>query len=146
MAILGEASGWLIVVLAAATIPLPYLLRGRLLAPAGWGGIGYLERLRPHYWIGYTIAGLGVIHAGLAMSAPLFFGSAGFNAGLWIGTGAMLLAIGQASVGHRMRALRGQERLRLRRLHFRLMMLLVGLGALHIVLNGAVIRLALGLA
>jgi hypothetical protein len=144
-AALGELSGWVVAAMVALTIPLPYVLRGRLLAPAGWGGISYMVRLRPHYGIGYTIAGLGVLHAGLAMSSPLPFGSGGYATGLWVATGAILLVIGQATVGHRLRSLRGEERLRLRRTHFRLMVLLVAGGLVHVLLNGAVFRSIAGL-
>lgn len=134
----GVASGWLVAALVVATVPLPYLLRGRLLAPAGWGGLSYLERLRPHYWIGYTIAGLGFLHAGVAMSAPLPLSRNGYFAGLWLATAVMLLSFGQVMVGRRMRSLRGGERLRLRRLHFWVMVLLVTGGLAHIVLNAPI--------
>lgn len=130
----GTATGWLIVVLAAVNISLPYLLRGRLLASSGWT-MPYLERLRPHYWIGFTIAGLVLLHAGVAMSAPLRPGGL-YTAGLWIATGALLVVIGQVTVGMKMRTSRGPERLRLRKLHFRFMLMLVVAGLLHIVLNG----------
>jgi len=58
------------VVLALFTITTPYLVRGRRLAPEGWD-VGYLQRLIPHYWIGYTIAGLSALHATFAMSGSM---------------------------------------------------------------------------
>jgi hypothetical protein len=106
--VLGEASGWLIAALLAVNVALPYLMRGRRLAPAGWS-LPYLERMRPHYWIGITIAGLGLVHAGFAMSGPLSRGPS-YGAGLWIATGAMFVAAGQAMIGMRLRSLRGPER------------------------------------
>jgi hypothetical protein len=117
--VLSEASGWLIVVLAAITVPLPYLVRGRRLAPQGWG-LGYLQRLGPHYWIGYTIAGLTVLHATFAMSGPIRGGGA-YLTGLWIATAGLLLAFGQVGLGMRLRELRGTGRLRLRRWHLGMM-------------------------
>ena len=129
----GAASGWAVAALAAVNTSLPYLLRGRRLAATGWT-MPYLERMRPHYWIGVTVAGLSFVHAGLAMSGPMRSGGP-YTTGLWIATGGLFLVAGQAMVGMRLRTLRGQERLRLRKTHFRLMCALVVLGAVHIVLN-----------
>lgn len=142
LVVLGETTGWLILALMAVTVSLPYLLRGRLLAPGGWT-IPYVQRMQPHYWIGFTIAGLGLVHAGFAMSAPLSLTSTSF-AGLWIATGGMFLAAGQALIGMQLRVLRGRARLRLRKVHFGVMSTLVVIGLLHIVLNGVVVRGLLG--
>lgn len=131
--VIGAATGWVVAVLTAVNISLPYLLRGRLLAANGWN-VPYLERMRPHYWIGLTVAGLTLLHAGVAMSAPMRGGGL-YVTGLWIATGGLFLLLGQVSVGMRMRTLRGVERLRLRRTHFRFMVGLVVAGLLHIVLN-----------
>ena len=130
----GAASGWLVVGLTAVNISLPYLLRGRRLAANGWT-MPYLERLRPHYWIGVTVAGLTLVHAGIAMSGPIRSGGL-YSAGLSLATGGLFLVAAQVMVGMRLRTLRGVERLRLRRTHFRIMCGLVALGAVHIVLNG----------
>lgn len=141
--LLSEASGWLIAVFAIITIPLPYLVRGRRLAPEGWG-LRYLQRLTPHYWIGYTIAGLSVLHATFAMSGPMPSGNA-YLTGLWIAAGGMLLAFGQVSLGLRLRSLRGTGRLRLRRWHLAAMAGLAVVGALHVWLNGPLVHAAAGL-
>lgn len=138
LGLIAAASGWVVAALTVVNVSLPYLLRGRLLAANGWS-LPYLERMRPHYWIGVTVAGLTLLHAGLAMSAPLRT-EAPYTAGLWIATGGLLLVIGQASVGMRLRTLRGAERLRLRRTHFRLMVGLVIVGLIHIALNGSFLR------
>ena len=131
---LGVATGWLLVAMTAVQIALPYLLRGRLLAANGWS-LSYLDRMRPHFWIGLSVAGLTLLHAGVAMSGPM--GSGGvYAAGLWIATGGLLLVLGQASVGMRLRSLRGPERLKLRKTHFRFMVAIVLVGLLHIALNG----------
>jgi hypothetical protein len=133
-----EATGWVIAALVLMTIAIPYAVRGRRLAPEGWG-VGYLRRLAPHYWIGYTIAGVSVVHAGLAMSGPVPPGSS-YQTGIWIGTGGMLLSFGQVMLGRRLRTLRGRGRLRLRRVHFLVMGGLLTTGALHLWLNGAVVQ------
>jgi hypothetical protein len=134
LALLGAGTGWLLVALTGMQVALPYLLRGRLLAANGWS-IPYLERMRPHYWIGLTIAGLALLHAGAAMSGPLQSGGP-YALGLWIATGGLLLIFGQAYVGMRLRSLRGVERLKLRKTHFRFMAGIVLTGLLHIALNG----------
>lgn len=136
MRVLAQGSGWVIVGLLPIQAVLPYLVRGRRLAANGWT-IPYLARLRPHYWIGTTIAGLSVIHAGLAMS-NLLPASGTYTAGVWIATGAMLLAGAQVYIGMKMKTLRGGERLRLRKAHFRVMLALITAGLLHVALNGLV--------
>jgi hypothetical protein len=140
--VLSEASGWLIAALAAITVPLPYLVRGRRLAPRGWGR-GFLQRLRPHYWIGYTIAGLSLLHATFAMAGPMR-GGGPYQTGIWIATAGMLLAFGQVGLGRRLRDLRGAGRHRMRRWHFGLMAALAVVGAMHVWLNGALIHAVAG--
>src|SRR5215467_8055517 len=111
---LAESSGWVIAALTGAGIALPYVLR-RPRAPAAV----YLERLRPHYWIGFTLAGLSLLHAGLAMSSGPTPGGTDWTVGIWIATGALLLVFGQVSLGLGLRgpSLGTRERLRRRRLH-----------------------------
>ena len=132
---LAEVSGWVIAALTGFTVCLPYLLRRRL-RPAG----ARVERLRPHYWIGFTLAGLSLLHAGLAMSSGPTPGDARWTAGIWLAAGAMLLVFGQVSLGVGLRRLRGAERRRRRRLHFMTMTLLVAAGLAHVVLNGPLAR------
>lgn len=132
ISVLAASSGWAIAALTCATVALPYLLRRRATSVDAW----YLQRLRPHYWIGFTIAGLTLIHAGLAMSAGPTPGGAGWAVGIWVATGAMLLVFGQLSLGLGLRQAACPERRRRRRLHFLTMTLLVAAGLVHIVLNG----------
>ena len=103
-----------------------------------------MERLRPHYWIGFTLAGLSLLHAGLAMSSTPTPGGPAWAAGIWVALGALLLVFGQVSIGAGLRTLQGRERRRRRRLHFATMTLLVAAGLAHIVLNGALARSLLG--
>jgi hypothetical protein len=139
---LAESSGWLIALLTGVTVALPYLLRrGR--TPAA-----YLVRLRPHHWIGFTLAGLSLLHAGLAMSAGASPGGADWAVGIWVATGALLLVFGQVSLGLGLRGtpgLSGIERRRRRRLHLLTMLLLVAGGLTHVVLNGPLVRSLLSL-
>ncbi len=134
---LAEASGWVIAVLTCVTVALPYALRGRL------PPVAYLERLRPHYWIGFTLAGLSLLHAGLAMSSGPTPGGADWAVGIWVATGALLLVFGQVSLGLGLRGapgLSGPERRRRRRLHLLTMVLLVVGGLTHVALNGPLVR------
>jgi cytochrome b561 len=135
ISVLAEWSGWVVAVLTGVTITLPYLLRRRL----RWAG-PYLERLRPHYWIGFTIAGLSLIHAGLAMSSGPIPGGVDWTVGIWVATGAMLLVFGQLSLGLGLSRPVAPERKRRRRLHFLTMTLLVAGGGAHAVLNGPLLR------
>ena len=132
---LAESSGFVIAALTLLTIALPYLLRRRL----QWVG-SYLERLRPHYWIGFTIAGLSLVHAGLAMSSGPTPGGVDWSVGIWIATGAMLLVFPQIQLGLGLRQATTPERKRRRRLHFLTMALLVGAAAGHVLLNGPALR------
>ncbi|HXM54035.1 MAG TPA: hypothetical protein VOB72_01500 [Candidatus Dormibacteraeota bacterium] len=136
-AVLAESSGWLIALLTGVTVGLPYVLRRR---PA------YLARLTPHYWIGFTLAGLSLLHAGLAMSSTPTPGGGDWAAGIWVATGAMLLVFGQVVLGAGLRTLHGAERRQRRRLHFAVMTLLVAAGLVHVVLNGALARSLLAAA
>lgn len=132
---LADSSGWVIAALTAVTVTLPFLLRRRL----RWAG-SYLERLRPHYWIGFTIAGLSLVHAGLAMSSGPTPGGVEWTVGIWIATGAMLLVFPQLQLGLGLRQPASPERKRRRRLHLMTMALLVTAGAGHVVLNGPALR------
>jgi hypothetical protein len=152
---LAESSGWAIAALTGVTIALPYLARRRpgaappaRLEPA----VAYLERLRPHYWIGFTLAGLSLLHAGLAMSSSPTPAGDGWTVGIWVATGGLLLVFGQVSLGLGLRGRPGvpgpigAERVRRRRLHLLTMALLVAGGLTHVVLNGPLARALLAYA
>lgn len=133
--LLAELTGWAIAILTGITIALPYVLRRRG-AP--------LARLRPHYWIGFTLAGLSLVHAGLAMSSIPTPGGGDWAAGIWVAMGAALLVFGQVTIGAGLRTLRGPERRRRLRLHFLTMTLLVAAGLVHVALNGPLVRSLFG--
>jgi hypothetical protein len=92
------ASGWLLLALLALTIALPYYLRRRRLRlwrlplppePARPG------RLRFHYWLGYAIAALALVH-GMASMTRGIAGRA-HPAGLKLASAALLVAFCQVS-------------------------------------------------
>jgi hypothetical protein len=146
--LLTESSGWVIAGLTVLTIVLPYLFRRRLvLAGVRLGRAGtYLERLSPHYTIGLTIAGLSLVHAGLAVSSAPTTSNPAWAPGIWVATGALFLVFGQLSVGLGLRDPREPARRRQRRVHFAFMTVLVVAGAVHLLLNGPLTRAVLRLS
>jgi len=121
------ASGWLLVALLAVTIRLPYRPRARPSA-------AHLRprRLRLHFWLGYAIAALALVHAMAAMTRGI--AGRAHPAGLRLASLALLLAICEVGIGL---ALRGRVRGRqtARRLHFWVMALLVALVVIHVALD-----------
>ena len=67
-------------------------------------------------------------------------GGGEWAAGIWVATGALLLVVGQVSIGVGLRTVPDAERRRRRRLHFLTMTLLVTAGVVHVLLNGPVAR------
>lgn len=129
-----SVTGFGLVALGACTIALPYLLRSAWYAKArGIKAAPVLRRMRPHYWLGITIAVVTVGHALL----PLFGGVTGnVNIfGLSLAVLALCLVLPQVNLGLRLRNPKTTERTALRRLHFVLMVCLVVLALGHIALN-----------
>jgi hypothetical protein len=133
-------SGWVLIVLVAATIVLPYVLRTPELVTRDSSErvVPYLVRLRPHYWIGYAIAVLGAVHALAAMSAG---GVAVANViGIYLATAALLVVLLQVRLGLELREPRLQNRRTVRGWHFRAMLAIAALGVAHVVLNSVLVR------
>ena len=138
------ASGWLLVAILAVTIALPYRLRRRLPqprrspaapappVPVGPVGPARPKRLRLHYWLGYAIAGLALVH-GMASMTRGIAGRA-HSAGLWLASVAMLVAFCQVGIGLWLRGKSG-PRAAIRRIHFWVMAALVALVVLHVALD-----------
>jgi len=129
---LTSASGWASALLVAITTTLPYMLRRRAAnSQMQWLG-PFLLRLRPHYWLGYIIAGLSMLHAFLAMNRQTLNGTS--NLGLLLAMGALFLLFWQVMLGLSLKQ-RTESRRVQRRWHFTLMLGIVGLGMGHILLN-----------
>jgi hypothetical protein len=140
-----NASGWLLVALTATAIALPFLLRRNALSVAlrlvHARGAPYLQRMRPHYWLGYLITGVTLAHALVPMVAGL---AEGANAvGLYLATGALSLLLGQVLLGRRLRQSDVRGRRTIRRWHFWGMVGIVALGVSHIALNSPTLLLLL---
>jgi hypothetical protein len=136
-------SGWLILLLLVTTVFLPFLLRRKaLLVSLGWVNaqvLPYLQRLRPHYLLGYAITGIVIIHAWVPMSAG--FGGQGNALGLYLGTGALFALIGQVFLGQTLRTPTTPHRRRLRRTHFWVMTGIMVLAVGHILLDSQTLHL-----
>src|SRR5215469_996287 len=114
-----SASGWLLVALTATTVTLPFVLRpgavARALGLAASKSAPFLRRMRPHYWLGYAIAGITLFHAVLAMSTAT---SGHVNVlGLYLATLALCLVFVQIALGRALRQPAVEGRRALRRAH-----------------------------
>lgn len=130
-------TGWLAVIAIALGGLLPYLLRRTVISCATGldlvSGRPYLARMWPHYWIGYTVAGVSTMHASLPMmKAPMRFDPEG----LWLATVALAMLWLQVWTGLLLREpMAPRTRVALRRFHFWTIFLTVTLIALHIRIN-----------
>jgi hypothetical protein len=133
------ASGWLLVALLAMTIVLPYRLRRHRpqarrspALPASPVGPARPKRLRLHYWLGYAIAGLALVHGTASMTRGIV--GRAHPAGLRLASLALLVAFGQVGIGLWLRGKSGR-RATVRRIHFWVMAALVALVVLHVALD-----------
>ncbi|HLX07661.1 MAG TPA: hypothetical protein VKY89_07335 [Thermoanaerobaculia bacterium] len=158
------ASGWLLVALLTVTIRLPYRWRRRErrrhLPPAAGSAASAPPpgssprpapeacRRRPswlpragaaaglflHYWLGYAIAALALVH-GMASMTRGIAGRA-HPLGLQLASLALLAALGEVAIGLQLRRQRTPwSRAAVRRVHFWVMALLVALVAAHVALD-----------
>src|SRR5271165_3473180 len=102
---IASATGWLLVVMTAATVSVPFLLRRQLrgaqLRVKFQKGRTFLKRMWPHYWLGYTIAAFTLIHAVLALGSGA---GAGVNVlGLMLASAALFLVFFQVLLGLNLR-------------------------------------------
>jgi hypothetical protein len=133
---IGSLAGRVATVLCAVTITLPYLLRrnrfSRSLGLAQEHAAPYLRRLWPHFWVGYAILALTVVHMGSVMGA---MGRAK-GAGIWAATGALFLLLLEVAQGLNLKDESLSARKSARRLHFWTMAGFVAALGLHLWWNG----------
>lgn len=132
-----SASGWIATILIGVEILLPYLLRrsplSQLLSIFAGHAQPYLQRMWPHYWVGYLLLSLSLAHGWTAMSAGQMRRT---NAtGLWIATLALCILLSQALLGLLLQDKRLEARTRVRRWHFWMMLALGFTVTIHIWLN-----------
>src|SRR5215469_6407267 len=110
---------------------LPYLLRRNRLTRAN--PAPHLPRLWPHFWMGYSILALALVHASLAMPARARTNPVGILAA----TAAFFLLLGEVVVGLILRETRPTARRPLRRMHFWIMIVFAAALTIHLCLNGS---------
>lgn len=130
-------SGWLGTIGIGLGSLLPYLLRrtalSRRLGIELVNSLPYLGRMRPHYWVGYSIAGVSTIHAWFSMSCGHIRTDSN---GLWMATAALGLVWLQLWIGLMLRQpMAPSERKVLWLWHFWGMFAIAALVALHIRIN-----------
>jgi hypothetical protein len=128
-------SGWILVLLLPVTIALPFLSRParRVLT-----GTALRQRLRPHYWLGYVIAAVVVVHAGVSTGTGVALRADAL--GVYLATGALLLVFVQVFLGLLLREPSLRRRTVVRRRHAWVMAGIVALALGHIVLNSALVH------
>ena len=132
-------TGWIACVLIGLEILLPYIFRKNRLSV--WLGTAanstsapYLKRLWPHYWLGYLLLILSVIHTVVPMQAGDL---RQWNiTGLWIATVALLVMLLQGALGLWLQDSKLVGRALLRSWHYWLMFGIVLLVGVHVWLNG----------
>ncbi|HLZ63727.1 MAG TPA: hypothetical protein VKR06_42905 [Ktedonosporobacter sp.] len=130
-----SATGWIMMVLLVAVIIYPFLLRSGLLGPVQ----PFLKRMRLHYWLGYSIAGIMLVHLWIPMSAGL---AGRVNAiGLDLATVAMLLVFAQVVLGRNLSWPKLTTRRVVRRWHFWVMIGIVAFVLGHIALNSGTLQM-----
>jgi hypothetical protein len=133
-------SGWVFVLLLPFAIALPFLLR------RGKTGRGdqrpLVQRLRAHYWLGYALAALAVLHAWIATGTGLALQAN--TTGVYLATGALFLVVAQVVLGLLLREPSLRRRTVMRRRHFWVMVGIVSLALGHIALNSVLVHRILG--
>ena len=130
-------SGLLIVLAVPLTVAIPYVVRrgsaSQRTTTSAPDGRSFLQRMRPHFWIGYAIVTLTVLHALIAMTG----GITGLinPLGLSLAFIGLFVVVFQLALGSLLARPDMPERRTLRKVHFWTMLSLVVLGLGHILLN-----------
>jgi hypothetical protein len=129
-----SATGWIMIVLLVTTILYPFLLRSGMLGPVQ----PFLKRMRFHYWLGYSIVGILLVHVVASMSAGLANRTSAL--GLDLATVALLLIGGQVMLGRQLSWPKLSMRRVVRRWHFWVMVGIVAFVLGHLALNSGTIQ------
>ena len=129
-----SVTGWTMMVLLGVTIVYPFLLRSGVLGPVQ----PFLKRMRLHYWLGYSIAAILLVHLWIPMSAGL---AGKVNAtGLYLATVAFFLILAQVTLGRRLSWPKLSTRRLVRRWHFWIMLAIVVFVLGHVALNSETVQ------
>lgn len=127
-------TGWAMIALLAAIIAYPFLLRAGVLGPVQ----PFLQRMRPHYWMGYSLGLLFVVHLWVSMTGLL---AAVVNTiGLYLATVAMFIIPAQILLGLRLRQPSLAQRRLVRRQHFWVMLGLLAFVLGHVILDSRLLQ------
>jgi hypothetical protein len=130
--LVGSIAGRIAVALCAVTILLPYVLRrGRVSRGLARAPATYVQRLWPHFWLGYGIVALSILHAGTVGG----MGRAN-RGGIWAATVALFLLVFEVVVGLSLKEELLSSRQAWRRAHFWVMAVIVASLGLHLLWNG----------
>lgn len=129
------ASGWVLMALLPLTIALPFLQR-RAVRRADSGPA--LQRMQAHYWLGYLIAVLVLLHAGVSMGGGVALRSQA--TGIYLASGALALVVVQVFLGLLLREPSLRRRAVMQRRHFWVMVGIVALALGHIALNSTLVQ------
>lgn len=134
---IASVSGFLALFLIAITLSLPYILRRQMRA-AGVQASAVWQRMRAHYWIGYLILALTMLHMYVSMGTGMLRDTGAL--GIDLASFGLLLIFVQVALGMSLERSAGKRRAPLRRLHFVLMLGIVGLILMHIALNSILLH------
>jgi hypothetical protein len=133
-----SVTGWTGFVLIGLEVLFPYLLRRNRMSLLGSVKIGagtpYLKRMWPHYWLGYLLLLLSLIHTVVPIQAGRLHG---LNVlGLWLAAGGLFFLLVQSAIGWWLQDPFLVGRTPKRSWHYWLMFGVVILVAVHVWLNG----------
>lgn len=133
-------SGFLALFLILFTLLLPYILR-RQMQRSGAQAVAAWQCMKLHYWIGYAVLMLVVVHMYASMGAGVVHSTSAL--GIDLATLGLLLVLIQVVLGINLRNARAVVRPRLRRMHFAVMTGIIVTVSVHLVLNSALIQILL---
>jgi hypothetical protein len=142
--LLMTATGWAAVLATGITIALPYIIRNTLRHTTAQSSAasssarlpslpvpGWRIRLWPHYWLGYALLALVLVHTSFVMGPAMGRSDA---TGIWSATLALCLLFLQIALGLILKEGTGNQRL-MRRWHFWSMIVFIALLLTHLARN-----------
>lgn len=132
-----STSGFLILLLIVITLTLPYTLRRQMRA-AGMQVSTVWQRMKTHYWIGYAILALTLLHMYVSMGSGMLRRTN--TLGIDLAVLGLLMIFAQVALGMNLERAGGRRRRSLRKLHFALMLGIVSVILLHVALNGILLQ------
>ncbi len=134
--LIGGIAARVATVFCVVLIVMPYLLRrnwlSRGLGLARENGASYVRRLWPHFWVGYVVLGLTLVHVLTVMPAMV----RAQGTGIWAATVAFFLLLLEVVLGLSLKDEQCAMRRVMRRVHFWVMVGFVGGVGVHLWVNG----------